>query len=275
MFKLLKTFRTVYEIKNFSKAAESLYVSQPAVSSQIKQLEIELECRLFIRNGRQDIEPTREATILYDRLLELSDDWQEVVTAIHKAEFPKETCTIAASNTFAVHYLPQLFAHLTTLAPTIHFVLEMYNSEEVVSKLERHQIDFGFIEKPLFTGAITREKICTDELVVAGNPQSNRWFVREKDSGVYYYTERYLQAENFQPETITVKNNEMIVKLLELGLGQSLISKQALTANIPYQTLGTEYRRSFFFLTRTHLQSAALQAVEEHIRAFYLAAKEQ
>ena len=61
MFKLLKTFQIVYEQMNFSKAATCLYISQPAVSNQIKQLEEELGCSLFLRNGRQDVVPTRQA----------------------------------------------------------------------------------------------------------------------------------------------------------------------------------------------------------------------
>lgn len=269
MFKLLKTFRVVYETKNFSKAAEKLYISQPAVSTQIKQLEEELNRPLFVRSGRQDILPTRQADILYARLLNLADDWEETIAAIHKEEVPKEICRIAASNTFAVYYLPQLLEQLLPMFPTVSFILEMDNSEEVVEKIEKHQVDFGFIEKPLVTEQISREKIIQDELVLAGNPAVDRWFVREKDSGVYHYTERYFQEINYQPETVVVKNNEMIIKCLELGLGQSLLSKRAITDLIPYQALGGNYQRAFYFLERNHLQSSLLQAVGQEISAYY------
>ena len=67
MFKLLKTFQIVYEQMNFSKAATCLYISQPAVSNQIKQLEEELGCSLFLRNGRQDVVPTRQAELFIRR----------------------------------------------------------------------------------------------------------------------------------------------------------------------------------------------------------------
>ena len=73
---------------------------------------------------------------MYNRLLNLADDWQETLTALHQARLPKETCRIAASNTFAVYYLPQLMQHLQTQYATINFVLEMNNSEEVVEKLK-------------------------------------------------------------------------------------------------------------------------------------------
>ena len=176
MFKLLKTFQIVYEQMNFSKAATCLYISQPAVSNQIKQLEEELGCSLFLRNGRQDVVPTRQAEVLYNRLLNLADDWQETLTALHQARLPKETCRIAASNTFA--------------------------------------------------GA-SREEIIQDQLVLAGDPANQNWLVREKDSGVFHYTQQYLEESNQSPTLMTVKNNEMIVKMLELGMGQSLLSRKA------------------------------------------------
>ncbi|HDV4121751.1 TPA: LysR family transcriptional regulator [Enterococcus faecalis] len=269
MFKLLKTFQIVYEQMNFSKAATCLYISQPAVSNQIKQLEEELGCSLFLRNGRQDVVPTRQAEVLYNRLLNLADDWQETLTALHQARLPKETCRIAASNTFAVYYLPQLMQHLQTQYATINFVLEMNNSEEVVEKVEKHQVDFGFIEKPLITKGASREEIIQDQLVLAGDPANQNWLVREKDSGVFHYTQQYLEESNQSPTLMTVKNNEMIVKMLELGMGQSLLSRKAITEKIPFQTLGEKYWRSFYFLTRGYLKSSLLQEVKQAIYRFY------
>ena len=108
-------------------------------------------------------------------MLNLADDWQETLTALHQARLPKETCRIAASNTFAVYYLPQLMQHLQTQYATINFVLEMNNSEEVVEKVEKHQVDFGFIEKPLITKGASREEIIQDQLVLAGDPANQNW----------------------------------------------------------------------------------------------------
>jgi len=90
MFKLLKTFQIVYEQMNFSKAATCLYISQPAVSNQIKQLEEELGCSLFLRNGRQDVVPTRQAEVLYNRLLNLADDWQETLKLFIRRDYLKK-----------------------------------------------------------------------------------------------------------------------------------------------------------------------------------------
>ena len=80
----LETFKIVYETQNFSKAAELLFVSQPTVSAHIKQLEEELNTQLFIRNGRMNISATPQAHLLYQRGLNLLDDWQHLYQEINK-----------------------------------------------------------------------------------------------------------------------------------------------------------------------------------------------
>ena len=76
MFKWLETFKVVYETKNFSKASEILFISQPTVSAQIKQLENEFGTQLFIRSGRKEVLVTPQADILYERAVDLMNDWE-------------------------------------------------------------------------------------------------------------------------------------------------------------------------------------------------------
>lgn len=270
MFKQFKTFRVVYETKNFSKAAELLFISQPAVSTQIKHLEEELQIELFIRNGRKEVVPTKQAQILYQYLLNLSDDWEEVKQALHKENMTRETCRIVASNTFAVYYLPDLMSQLIQQFPEITFVLDMNNSEEVLDRIEKHQAHFGFIEKPLITEKIVRKEIQTDELVRAGDFSQSLWLVREENSGVFHYTERFFLANNLNPQKMVIKNNEMIIKCLERGIGQSIISKRALPEKLNWQPLGPEYQRKFYFIKRQHIESVQLSKIEEYIYRYFL-----
>lgn len=60
MFEWIKTFIAVYETKNFSAAAKQLYISQPTVSLQIKKLEQHFSIKLFYRNGKQSVIPTKK-----------------------------------------------------------------------------------------------------------------------------------------------------------------------------------------------------------------------
>lgn len=269
MFKLLKTFRSVYETKNFSKTAENLFISQPAVSNQIKQLEEELNIQLFIRNGRQEISATKQADILYHHLLNLSDDWEDTLHALQIQTIPRETCRIVASNTFAVYYLPELMKQLSQQFPAVSFILDMDNSEQVLDRIEKHQAHFGFIEKPLITNLIIRQQILTDELVRAGDFSQDLWLVREENSGVFHYTERYFLEHNLTPRKMLIKNNEMIVRCLEQGIGQSILSKKALTEKIKWNPLSKEYQRSFYFIKSQHIESVQLREVDRYISHYY------
>lgn len=65
MFKFLETFMVVYKTRSFSLAAQQLFITQPTVSNQIKQLELQLHTELFERKSRREIVPTEAANLLY------------------------------------------------------------------------------------------------------------------------------------------------------------------------------------------------------------------
>ncbi len=269
MFKLLNTFRVAYETRNFSKAAEILFISQPAVSNQIKQLEEELECTLFKRKGKQEMHPTKSAEKLYARLLNLTDDWRETTRLVKESNRDRLTCRISASNTFSVYYLPELMKHLITAFPDVIFDLDMKNSEEVLENIKKHSVDFGFIEKPLMTDGVKRIEIKKDELVIAGDLNSDLWLSREETSGVFHYMERYLLKKNLNPKRLYVRNNEMIVKMLEEGIGKSLLSKRAVTEKMSMESLESAYLRPFYFLKKNHLVTGELLDIAKEIERYY------
>lgn len=269
MFKLLATFRIAYETRNFSKAAEVLFISQPAVSNQMKQLEEELQCVLFKRKGKQEMYPTRAADALYERLLNLKDDWDETLRVVRKSEREQVICRMSASNTVSVYYLPELMKHLIEKFPQVIFELDMKNSEEVLQEITQHHVDFGFIEMPLITDGISRVEIKKDELVLAGNLMSNLWVSREETSGVYHYMERFLLSQNLKPERLHVRNNEMIIKLLEQGIGQSMISKRSVPTGMPVKSLGEDYIRPLYFLKKNYMVQSEMIDIANTIEAFY------
>lgn len=251
MFKLLETFKTVYETRNFSKASERLFISQPAVSNQIKQLEADLKVKLFVRNGRQEIYATAQADILYHNVLILLEDWEAIKHKMLTLETRKIKCRLAASHTFAIHILPKLLEELFQVFPTIDFSIQMMNSYEVFSAIQSHELEFGFIERPLATGSIARTPLMDDQLVYVG-AKNQPWLIREATSGVYYYQKRYMEEHNINLPTIEVQNNELIVALLKRGVGQTVISKRAVQG-FDYENLSEEYLRQFYLIQRDHL----------------------
>lgn len=269
MFKWLKTFRMCYELRNFSLAAEKLYISQPAVSNQLKQLEEELDCVLFVRTGKQEMTPTKAAEVLYGRVLNLADDWEETLHLMRGQTDNILPCRIGASHTFAVYYLPTILNVMIAEFPMLSFEVEMLNSEEVLEGVEKHNYHLGFIEKPLVTGTSERIELLKDELVIAGPIDSDVWLSREETSGVYHYMDHYLTDHNLNPKRMIIKNNEVIVRLLAEGLGTSIISKKALPEGVPFTELGEEYLRPCFAVKGSHLTASVYDELIERIKEIW------
>lgn len=252
MFKLLRTFIAVYETRSFSKAADQLFISQPTVSVHIQQLEKELNIILFHRNGRTEFTPTNNARMLYQKAAQLLDQWQTITDSLEKEQ--RTNIKIAASQTSATVLLPKIFSKIGhTQFNTMDIQIEMHNSEEILAGVLNHRFNFGIIEKPITHDFIVREEIAKDQLVLAGNLGSDLWLVREKGSGVYHYTQQYFKQNNLVPNHfLTISNNDIIVKMLSENFGKSIVSVQALTDNMPYQTLDSMFNRSFYVIRSAH-----------------------
>lgn len=268
MLKQLQTFIAVYETRNFSQAAEQLFVSQPTVSTQIKQLEADLETTLFTRNGRQTIQPTASGNLLYQQAQKLLETWNATKTAIQTSRTTAPTiCRIGASHTTSSLILPELLTQLAPLSPQFKFEITLANSADILTQMTQHHLDFGLVEKPLVTAHIDRLAFGQDELVHAGQATSPLWLLREPNSGVRHYTNAYLKAQNIQPaQTMIIHSNQLIADLLAQGIGQSIISKHVLAPTVPMTRLGANYQRQFFMLTPTTIKPAltTIQAKISH-----------
>lgn len=264
IFKWLETFKAVYETKNFSKASEILFISQPTVSAQIKQLENEFGTQLFIRSGRKEILATPQAEILYERVVDLIDDWESIYQAVQANQQQTIRCVIGASHTFANYLLPELLIELYQKFPHIRFSIQMMNSLEVIQALEHHTVDLGFIEKPLSGTNIKRVSLMEDQLVLAGYPKGP-WLLRENTSGIYYYTKRFLEENDIKDPIMEVQNNEIIVRLLRQGFGCSVISERA-AAGISSQMLDESFKRHFYLVKRKNKAADDIERCGEYIQ---------
>ena len=131
MFQIFKTFVSVYETHNFTRTADKLYLSQPTVSSQIKKLEEQLQVSLFIRNGKQEIIPTKEADFLYPRIIKIMEEWTDLTVHIHSEEIIRESCVLACTQSCGMYLLPTFVPKLIEKFPMIDFEFPIMGYQDI------------------------------------------------------------------------------------------------------------------------------------------------
>ena len=267
MFQILQTFLSVYETHNFTRTADELFLSQPTVSTQIKKLEEQLSVSLFIRNGKQEILPTKEADFLYSRVLKILEEWDNVQTHIHTQKTYREKCIFASSQICGAFLVPKLVPKLIKEFPMLNFSFLTMSGEESILALEKGKIDFSLIETPERSSLVNRYLVGADELVLAGDPQSDVWLLPELHTPLADINESYLKVHNLSPHIIRTNNPEMTLSLLKNGIGKTITSKfPFVDTTIPIQSLETEIERNFYFLERQHMVSEELSAVSTFLK---------
>lgn len=240
----LQVFFTVAKHLSFTKAAETLFMTQPAVTFQVKQLEEQFNARLFDRShGRIALTPAGELVFDYaDRILKLS---RELETRM--AEMSGEIAgplLIGASLTNGEFILPQVIGAFQTRYPRVGMHLTVGNSETIVNRVADHSLDLGFIESPLQLPNLESQTICEDELVVICAPGSelarNRkltpaqlagkpYVSREVGSGTREFADRHFRQHGVTPDELNVVmelgSTVAIKSVVETGLGFSIVSR--------------------------------------------------
>lgn len=252
----LQVFHAVAKHRSFTKAAEALYMTQPAVTFQVKQLEEQFNARLFDRShGRISLTSAGELVLDYaERILKLSGELEA-----RMAETSGEIAgplAIGASLTNGEFILPQVIGEFQALHPRVQIHLAVGNSELIESRVAERTLDLGFIESPSHLATLETEEICEDELVVIcapGSPISRMrraeptrlleqpYVRREPGSGTREFADRYLRGHGISPDDLNVvmelASTVAIKSVVETGLGFSLMSRTAIVKELRLGTL--------------------------------------
>jgi DNA-binding transcriptional LysR family regulator len=160
----LHTFLEIVRLKSFSKAAETCYRTQPAISAQVRQLELDLKTALFDRLGTK-IALTTAGRIFAGFAEQILDLRRQAQDAIHELErAPRGELSIAANEATCIYVLPQVFSQYNRLFPNVQLHVDRSYGSKVVTAVLENQADFGIAQFPVQERRIQAVKIHSDEI---------------------------------------------------------------------------------------------------------------
>jgi len=172
----VRTFRLAAELESFSRAADEQFLSQPAVSLQIRQLERELGVTLFERNGKR-IKLTRAGETFLSFARQIESLQTELRHNLQAIEQDRASVSIACSPTSSRYFMPPLLAELRNIAPALHARVVVLPTDQAAAALARGELDFIFTTDPVAPSRITLERCLTSRIFVvapAGHPLTKK-----------------------------------------------------------------------------------------------------
>ncbi len=289
----LQVFYTVAKLLSFTKAAETLHMTQPAVTFQVRQLEEHFNTRLFDRThnrvtlteaGRKSYEYAEEIFELYT---EMENSIKELTGDVSGA------LILGASTTIAEYMLPSLLSGFTKKYPDIQIRLKVSNTEGIVSMIENSMIDLGIVEGPVTNKNLSVEVCRRDNLAVIVPPEhdlANRksismeelmhypFICREEGSGTRDVIMEYMAKMGLDKNSLNIclelGSPESIKGAVEAGMGVAIVScatieKELKLDSLCKLTLNPPLERAFSFVRqRQKFRLHAMEELLEYSRGF-------
>ncbi|MEJ8802703.1 LysR family transcriptional regulator [Pontibacter sp. H249] len=159
---------------SFTKASQSLYISQSAISKHIKALEEHYKVGLFERHGNT-VSLTAAGKLLYQKLLEakqLQHQLFEEIKSISTEFSPLVRMVLGSSTTISLYVIPPLLSKYLQQHPNVQITLKNRNSENILKALLEHEIDLGIVEGLTKVSNVSYTSFITDEVIAVCSAQS-------------------------------------------------------------------------------------------------------
>ncbi len=251
--KQLEAFLWVAELQSFTKAARQLYMSQPAVSFQIKSLEEVLNVSLFQR-GEKKITLTEAGRIIYPEAKKLLIHYQNIKYSIDELKGLKTGCLSVGASTIPGEYIIPLFiGAFRQIFPGIQVKLKVAGSGEVTRWVLDREVDLGVAGVAVASEELECIPWIVDRMVIITPPDhylaeyeeidyreilKEKFILREPGSGTRRVFEKKLEDRDIDPGAIDVAmelgSTRAVITAVQAGLGIGVVSGWA--AGEPLQT---------------------------------------
>ena len=250
--KQLRIFEAVAEHRNYTQAAKSLFLTQPAVSMQIRQLEEEAGMALFERSGKEvrltdaGLELLHHARLIHQQL----EEAQQAMAEMRGLKRGRLRLTMAST---ANYFAPRLLAGFCRRHPGVRISLDVANRDGLIQALENNTSDIVIMGKPPERLPVRAEIFLDNPLVVIappGHPLTGRrriplselarhpFIVRERGSGTRAAVERFLARHDVErPTGMEMNSSEAIKQAVQAGLGLGVVSLHTLEMELALQRL--------------------------------------
>lgn len=235
----LHTFLEIVRLKSFSKAAQTCFRTQPAISAQVRQLEQELNATLFERLGTR-IALTAAGRIFTDyaqQILDLRRQAQDSINELERA--PRGELVIAANEGTCIYVLPRVFSEYKANFPNVQLQVERTYGSRIIEAIIDNQADFGITQLPASDKRLQVVRVFSDEIKLMtppNHPLASRAFVLAKDllefpllmpkSGTtrVRLNEWFDVLEADLNVSMELDATEMIKRFVQAGLGLSFLA---------------------------------------------------
>ena len=248
----LQVFEAVARQLSFTRAAEELHLTQPAVSMQVKQLESSVGLSLFEQLGKRVFMTQAGETMLRHAQTVM----RHLATAREEMDELKGVDSgrlrIAVASTVN-YFATRLLATFARLHPSVQITLDVTNRETLLQKLEDNQPDVVLMGKPPKDLDLDADAFMDNPLIMIARPDhplskrcsialkelnEETFVVRESGSGTRIAMERFFDQKSFAPSaTIEMTGNETIKQSVDAGLGLAIVSVHTVELELTLERL--------------------------------------
>lgn len=248
-------FCQVVEEGSFSEVARKNFLSQPAITRKMNQIEEKYGGLLFNR-GTGKLSLTKAGEILYPYAKEIVEYDIKSVEAVRLfLGLQEQSINIGASLTIGEYLLPGILGEFNKTYKDMKFSLTIGNTPFILSELDHHKIDIALVESEVTDKGFLIEKFANDELILVTSAE-HRWknkreisltelleekmIWREKESGMRIMIERALEEKGILESiinTMELGSLQSIKSAVEANLGVSLLPRITVEKELNYGTL--------------------------------------